>query len=115
MVWEGDPDDPTRKPPEMYQLIENFCLGTRRLELFGRAHSLRRGWVTVTADELSLSHSEAREHDNARPFDREEWQALEKTMHEASGMGKFVVPQTPGSILHLYSSNILIDSLYNDY
>ncbi|KAG8815338.1 hypothetical protein FS842_006184 [Serendipita sp. 407] len=47
IIWEGDPTDPLRKPPEMYSLIENFCLGTRRLELFGRASSLRRGWVTV--------------------------------------------------------------------
>ncbi|KAI0030836.1 MT-A70-domain-containing protein, partial [Vararia minispora EC-137] len=45
LVWEGDPQDPTRKPPEMYTLIENFCLGTRRLEIFARAHSVRRGWV----------------------------------------------------------------------
>ncbi|TFK29063.1 MT-A70-domain-containing protein [Coprinopsis marcescibilis] len=47
IIWEGDPSDPTRKPPEMYTLIENFCLGLRRLEIFGRPSSLRRGWVTV--------------------------------------------------------------------
>ncbi|KAG7087584.1 hypothetical protein E1B28_013538 [Marasmius oreades] len=51
ILWEGDPTDPTLKPPEMYTLIENFCLGTRRLELFGRAtSSLRRGWVTVLSE-----------------------------------------------------------------
>ncbi|KIM41900.1 hypothetical protein M413DRAFT_71486, partial [Hebeloma cylindrosporum] len=49
IIWEGDPEDPTRKPPEMYTLIENFCLGTRRLEVFGKLSSLRRGWVTVLA------------------------------------------------------------------
>lgn len=46
--------DPTRKPPEMYALIESFCLGARRLEIFGRrraAHPLRRGWVTVLLDD----------------------------------------------------------------
>ncbi|KAJ7441432.1 hypothetical protein FB451DRAFT_1569260 [Mycena latifolia] len=48
--WEGDAADPVRKPPEMYTLIENFCLGTRRLELFSCARSsLRRGWVTALA------------------------------------------------------------------
>ncbi|KAJ7279036.1 MT-A70-domain-containing protein [Mycena rebaudengoi] len=48
IFWEGDAADPTRKPPEMYTLIENFCLGTRRLEIFGRAaSSIRRGWVTA--------------------------------------------------------------------
>ena len=49
IIWEGDPADPTRKPPEMYTLIENFCLGLRRLEIFGKRSSLRRGWVTVLA------------------------------------------------------------------
>jgi len=47
IIWEGDAADPTRKPPEMYNLIENFCLGMRRLEIFGKHTSLRRGWVTV--------------------------------------------------------------------
>ncbi|KAI5120627.1 hypothetical protein M0805_009387 [Coniferiporia weirii] len=91
IIWEGDPSDPTRKPPEMYQLIENFCLGTRRLEIFGRCHSLRRGWVTVTADELSLTPEEARENDNAAPFEREKWEAQIKEL--AMG-GKCVVPNT---------------------
>ncbi|EIW76676.1 MT-A70-domain-containing protein, partial [Coniophora puteana RWD-64-598 SS2] len=51
IIWEGDSADPTRKPPEMYTLIENFCLGTRRLEIFGRARSsLRRGWVSALLD-----------------------------------------------------------------
>ncbi|KAF8331940.1 MT-A70-domain-containing protein [Cantharellus anzutake] len=70
MIWEGDPTDPTRKPPETYTLIENFCLGLRRLELFGKltpttssptksregrdlqSHSFRPGWVTVLMDEI---------------------------------------------------------------
>ncbi|KAK4701243.1 mRNA m6A methyltransferase non-catalytic subunit, partial [Phenoliferia sp. Uapishka_3] len=47
LVWEGDTDDKDLKPPELQSLIENFCLGTRRLHLFGSPHSLRRGWVTV--------------------------------------------------------------------
>jgi len=50
ILWEGDPTDPMRKPPEMYTLIENFCLGLRRLELFARARSLRRGWLSVLAE-----------------------------------------------------------------
>ena len=54
LVWEGDeqgpsplfpsvphpadsnysvPTDPALKPPELQSLIENFCLGTRRLHL----------------------------------------------------------------------------------
>ena len=98
IIWEGDPSDPTRKPPEMYQLIENFCLGTRRLELFGRYHSLRRGWVTVTADELELSPEEAREKDDAVPFDRETWESKIRELSQGAKDGKFVVPNTPGRL-----------------
>lgn len=39
--------DARSKPPELYNIAENFCLGTRRLELFGRNRNLRRGWLTV--------------------------------------------------------------------
>lgn len=35
------------KPPELYSVIENFCLGTRRVELFGSNRNLRRGWLTI--------------------------------------------------------------------
>ncbi|KEI42301.1 uncharacterized protein L969DRAFT_141549 [Mixia osmundae IAM 14324] len=45
IVWEGDPDNPLAKPPELHALIENFCLGSRRLELFGSR--ARRGWLTL--------------------------------------------------------------------
>lgn len=93
IIWEGDPTDPTRKPPEMYQLIENFCLGTRRLEIFGRYHSLRRGWVTVTAEELKLTPEEAKEKDYAAPFNREQWTAQ---VEETAQNGKYVVPITSG-------------------
>ena len=31
----------------MYRIIENFCLGRRRLELFGEDHNIRPGWVTL--------------------------------------------------------------------
>ncbi|KAJ4457588.1 putative Methyltransferase MT-A70 family protein [Paratrimastix pyriformis] len=37
----------TRKPEELYQIIERFCNGRRRLELFGEDHNIRPGWVTV--------------------------------------------------------------------
>lgn len=48
ILWHGDgTSDMKSKPPELYQIIENFCLGTRRLELFGRNRNLRRGWLTV--------------------------------------------------------------------
>lgn len=93
IIWEGDPTDPTRKPPEMYQLIENFCLGTRRLEIFGRYNSLKRGWVTVTAEELNLSPEEAKEKDHAVQFDKEQWT---EHIEEIAVGGKYTIPITSG-------------------
>lgn len=40
----------TRKPEELYHIIEHFCLGRRRLELFGEDHNLRDGWLTLGRD-----------------------------------------------------------------
>ncbi|KAJ7260971.1 MT-A70-domain-containing protein [Mycena haematopus] len=98
IFWEGDPTDPTRKPPEMYTLIENFCLGTRRLDVFGRApSSLRRGWVTALApgQETHLPREGPVYTDDgatAVRWDREAWDNDIKTL--ANG-GKTVVPMTP--------------------
>ena len=39
--------DPLRKLPEIRSVMESFCLGTRRLEIFSRASSLRREWMTL--------------------------------------------------------------------
>eukprot|EP00727_Mastigamoeba_balamuthi_P009347 m51a1_g5034 putative methyltransferase-like protein 14 homolog (431) ;mRNA; f:372070-373637 len=43
------PPGSTHKPPELYNHIEHFCLGRRRLELFGEDHNMRPGWVTLGA------------------------------------------------------------------
>lgn len=37
----------TEKPTELYETIEHFCLGRRRLELFGNDRNLRDGWLTL--------------------------------------------------------------------
>ncbi|KAL5980602.1 hypothetical protein ACLOJK_028510 [Asimina triloba] len=37
----------TRKPDDLYRIIEHFALGRRRLELFGEDHNIRSGWLTV--------------------------------------------------------------------
>merc|ERR1712137_614645 len=37
----------TLKPTELYELAEHFCLGRRRLELFGLDRNMRDGWLTV--------------------------------------------------------------------
>eukprot|EP00798_Chlamydomonas_sp_ICE-L_P014419 gene14419-20424_t len=44
---EPAPLGSTEKPEEMYQIIERFCQGRRRLELFGEDRNIRPGWVTV--------------------------------------------------------------------
>ncbi|KAF9463316.1 MT-A70-domain-containing protein [Collybia nuda] len=103
IFWEGDATDPTRKPPEMYTLIENFCLGLRRLEIFGRPSSLRRGWVTMlgqgqedrlppVADALGTIHVEGEQGGRATRWERETW---EDGIKELSNGGKPVVPMTP--------------------
>ncbi|CAF0890331.1 unnamed protein product [Adineta ricciae] len=42
----GDPN----KPIELYHIIEHFCLGRRRLHLFARESTIRRGWFSVGSD-----------------------------------------------------------------
>ncbi|OBZ74788.1 N6-adenosine-methyltransferase subunit METTL14, partial [Grifola frondosa] len=97
MIWEGDPSDPTLKPPEMYTLIENFCLGFRRLEIFGRARTVRRGWVSALAEgeeeriEEGMMLGDGDEQDGIMKWNRERWEAQVK---ELSGGGKTVVPMT---------------------
>lgn len=115
IIWEGDPDDPTVKPPEMYTLVENFCLGLRRLEIFGRARSVRRGWVTVLADGEeqridSVKEKRRLDGDDDREgkleeWERENWEGKVKEISARSaavnvggqGAGKAVVPMTPGT------------------
>lgn len=84
----------------MYTLIENFCLGLRRLEVFGRPSSLRRGWVTIlgpgqeealhTKDD-GVVYVEGEEGGRASVWVQETW---EEGIKELSGGGKPVVPMT---------------------
>ena len=92
----------------MYTLIENFCLGLRRLELFGRARSLRRGWVSALAEgeeggvgvvfggDVSMESEETPVR-----WEREAWEMKMKEFAMHAG-GKCVVPMTPGIFLSLY-------------
>ena len=38
------------KPVEIFHLIEHFCLGRRRLHIFGRDTTIRPGWLTIGPD-----------------------------------------------------------------
>ena len=37
----------SRKPDEIYELIERMKPGGRKLELFARPHNRRKGWVSL--------------------------------------------------------------------
>lgn len=43
------------KPIEMFHIIEHFCLGRRRLHLFGRDSTIRPGWLTL-GEGLTMSN-----------------------------------------------------------
>lgn len=46
------------KPQEIFHIIEHFCLGRRRLHLFGRDSTIRSGWLTM-GPELTNSNFNA--------------------------------------------------------
>jgi len=50
IITESAPYGSTAKPNELYDMIERFCMGRKRLELFGCQHNLRPGWLTVGND-----------------------------------------------------------------
>jgi len=37
----------SRKPDEIYGIIERMCPGGRKIEIFGRKHNTRPGWLTL--------------------------------------------------------------------
>ena len=45
----------SRKPDEMYPLLERLSPGTRKLEIFGRPHNLQAGWITL-GNQLDGTH-----------------------------------------------------------
>lgn len=131
ILYEPDPSDPTLKPPETYTLIENFCLGLRRLEIFGRARTLRRGWVTALAEgEEELLGPQEREgapdsdqqmvdgEEDPVKWDRESWETKIKEL-VSPGSVKLVVPMSSGKTyvfscspeFPLDSANTEIDAL----
>jgi len=47
IVSEEPPFGSNEKPQELYRIIERFCLGRKRIELFGEDHNIRPGWLTL--------------------------------------------------------------------
>lgn len=54
IITEEPPLGCTEKPSELFNIIEHFCLGRRRLHLFGRDSTIRPGWLTLGSE---LTHS----------------------------------------------------------
>ena len=66
MLSEEPPYGATDKPTELYAIIEHFCNGRRRLELFGEDTNIRRGWLTLGQ---ALSSSNHDPHEWAKHFE----------------------------------------------
>ncbi|KAJ1959353.1 N6-adenosine-methyltransferase subunit mettl14 [Dispira parvispora] len=64
IVAEEPPVGSTAKPEELLHIIEHFCLGQRRLYLFGEDNNIRPGWVTVGLG-LSESNFDAKQYRSA--------------------------------------------------
>lgn len=47
IIAEEPPYGSKEKPVELFHMIEHFCLGRRRLHVFGRDSTIRNGWLTV--------------------------------------------------------------------
>lgn len=50
VLTEEPPTGCLDKPEEIFYIIEHFCMGRRRLHLFGSEKAVRPGWVTVSPD-----------------------------------------------------------------
>ena len=56
IIEEEKPFGSAEKPVEIFHMIEHFCLGRRRLHLFGSEASIRPGWVTAGPDLTSSNY-----------------------------------------------------------
>ena len=64
IVSEEPPIGSTEKPDELYRIIERFCLGRKRIELFGEDHNIHPGWLTL-GNCISKSNFDKEEYDNS--------------------------------------------------
>ncbi|KXJ18842.1 N6-adenosine-methyltransferase non-catalytic subunit [Exaiptasia diaphana] len=57
IITEEPPGGSLEKPTEIFHIAEHFCLGRRRLHLFGDDSTLRPGWLTVGPNLTSSNFS----------------------------------------------------------
>lgn len=58
IIDEEPPYGSKEKPVELFHMIEHFCLGRRRLHIFGRDSTVRKGWLTI-GPEITTSNFDA--------------------------------------------------------
>lgn len=58
IIDEEPPYGSKEKPIELFHMIEHFCLGRRRLHIFGRDSTIRNGWLTI-GPEVTTSNFDA--------------------------------------------------------
>ena len=63
IVDEEPPQGSTEKPVELYRVIERFCMGRKRIELFGEDRNKRAGWLTL-GNALSNSNFNLEKYNN---------------------------------------------------
>ena len=63
IVSEEPPQGSTEKPEELYRIIERFCMGRKRIELFGEDRNKRAGWLTL-GNNLSNSNFNYERYNN---------------------------------------------------
>ena len=63
IVDEEPPQASTQKPVELYRVIERFCMGRKRIELFGEDRNKRSGWLTL-GNSLSNSNFNLEKYNN---------------------------------------------------
>lgn len=76
-----------RFPPQLYEIIENFCLGTRRLELFGCKSKARKGWVTLGDDDTDV-------RTDVQEYTPEKYSEI--LLQNVDPLGRSVLPQIEG-------------------
>ncbi|CAG8648587.1 5561_t:CDS:2 [Paraglomus occultum] len=71
-VLVGEVRETSRKPDEIYGLIDRLAPGTRKLEIFGRQHNTRPGWLTLgnQLDDVRLYEHDVVARYNARYTDK---------------------------------------------
>ncbi len=61
IIAEEPKNGSKQKPEELFNIVENFCMGRRRLEIFGSDDSMRPGWLTV-GNGMTTSTYDAKEY-----------------------------------------------------